>query len=64
LVEDWITVSFQDRAQIKQKIQDNIYRESEVVQSEKRKRSKLLFKVPQNNRKSKKRDMKRRHRKK
>ena len=64
LVEDWITVSFQDRAQIKQKIQDNIYRESEVVQSEKRKRSKLLFKLPKNNRKSKKRDMKRRHRKK
>ena len=60
LVEDWITVSFQDRAQ---KIQDNIYRESEVVQSEKRKRSKLLFKLPKNNRKSKKRDMKRRHRK-
>jgi hypothetical protein len=60
LVEDWITVSFQDRAHIKQKIQDNIYRESEVVQSEKRKRSKL----PKNNRKSKKRDMKRRHRKK
>jgi hypothetical protein len=64
LVEDWITVSFQDRAQIKQKIQDNIYRESEVVQSEKPKRSKLLFKVPKNNRKSKKRDLKRRHRKK
>jgi hypothetical protein len=60
LVEDWITVSFQDRSQIRPRIQDNMPKESIVVQSEKRKR---VFKAPKNNRKSKKKDIKRRHRK-
>jgi hypothetical protein len=60
LVEDWITVSFQDRSQIRPRIQDNMPKESKVVQSEKRKR---VFKAPKNNRKSKKKDIKRRHRK-
>jgi hypothetical protein len=54
LVEDWITVSFHDRTQIKQKIEEHTYRESEVVQSEKPKRRRLLVKVSKNNRKSKK----------
>jgi hypothetical protein len=63
LVEDWITISFQDRVQIKPKIRDNMRQESEVVQSEKPKRSKILSKVAKNNRKYKKRSMRRRHRK-
>lgn len=31
LVEDWIAVSFLERTQIKQKIEDHMYRDSEVV---------------------------------
>jgi hypothetical protein len=60
LVEEWITVSFQDRSQIKPRIQDNMHKESKVVQSEKPKR---VFKALKTNRKSKKKDTKRRHRK-
>ena len=54
LVEDWIVVSFLDKTQIKQKIEDHIYRDSEVVQSEKHKRGKVLVRVSKGNRKSKK----------
>jgi len=51
LVEDWITVSFQDRSQIKPRIQDNMHKESKGVQFEKPKR---VFKALKHNRKSKK----------
>lgn len=64
LVEDWITVSFQAGSQIKPKIQNILHQETRVVPSEKPKRSKLLYKVPKHNRKSKKTDVRRRHRKK
>jgi hypothetical protein len=60
LVEDWITISFQDRSQIKPRIQYNVHRESKVVQVEKPKRA---FKALKNNRKSKKKETNRRHRK-
>jgi hypothetical protein len=60
LVEDWITVSFQERSQIKPRIRDNMHKEPKVVQSEKPKR---VFKALKNNRKSKRKDTNRRHRK-
>ena len=60
LVEDWITVSFQDRSQITPRIQDNMHKESKGVQFEKPKR---VFKALKHDRKSKKKDTKRRHRK-
>ena len=64
LVEDWITASFQARLQIKPKIQDMMHQESSVVPSEKSKRTKLIYRAPKHDRKSKKMDVKGRHRKK
>jgi hypothetical protein len=54
LVEDWISVSFLEKTQIKQKMEDHIYRDSEVVQSEKHKKAKVLVRLSKGNTKSKK----------